>query len=929
MGAARYVGRVGGLAIALGVGTAILTGQGLAYADDTDASPSASSSAETGPPASSTHGDTVTLDKRPVGKHRTTDGTTPADTVEGIVDRVAGERENADIERSESTDTDDADTEGSENADTEGADTEGNESADAEGADTEGNESADADSAPSRSSERRKHNGVTDERESTPPQQDSQLSTEAPDTIAVADPSAQQSSALSWLKSSQVVAGREAREVEAAPTTGSSLWTPPGALATDDSEVVAPTPPSTTLVGDLLASVNQVLNPDSSNDGTAPVGGSLSDLLLLAGARREMAQVQTLAIPPYSVEVAAGVIGGCVVGTTCTTPDGSTYTVIDDPSKGGKLTLDATTGAFRFLPYTAEQSTKGPSGVETFSVLVAQNTTFTTFVTGLPIIGATLIAPIIQILQQAHIFSGLIGTAERRQIDIDITALRGVAETPVAYTTFVTSWDKTQISVNFFPALATGAPDDGVPGAETIFNGPGLAQAGATDPNDPFVKAFRAFGYNVVTWDPRGEFASGGVLQLDSPQYEGQDVQQLISWVATQDGVELDDAATKDPRMGMVGVSYGGGIQLVTAASDPRVDAIAPGWAWNTLPDSLYPHNAFRTSYSALLLLGLVQTGARINPMIYGGILTGATLGILTPAQIQLLQNSGPGQTVRNINVPTLLFQGTVDVLFPLQQSILNMGYLAANPNVKLLWFCGGHGTCLPDQGNGDADSVWTLTETVKWMQHYVKDLGPADPNAFEWTDQNGDRWTSTVRPTADEFYDAESKVLPTLWNTGKTLPIIPIIGGSGPSPDVDLPYSLGDGSVATNAVSIDLNNPASGEANVVGAPHVVINYSGLGTSRHIYAQVVDKSTGLVVGNIVSPIPVTLNGRDQTVEIDLEDIAYTMTPHSELELQIFTTATPFLNLTQFGFVHIDSVEVSLPTTSKGSNQGPNPLPIAV
>ena len=34
----------------------------------------------------------------------------------------------------------------------------------------------------------------------------------------------------------------------------------------------------------------------------------------------------------------------------------------------------------------------------------------------------------------------------------------------------------------------------------------------------------RSAGYNVVTWDPRGEFDSGGILQLDSPAYEGQDV---------------------------------------------------------------------------------------------------------------------------------------------------------------------------------------------------------------------------------------------------------------------------------------------------------------------------------------------------------------------------------------------------------------------
>ena len=34
MGAATYIGRVGGLAVALGVGTAVITGHGTALADD-------------------------------------------------------------------------------------------------------------------------------------------------------------------------------------------------------------------------------------------------------------------------------------------------------------------------------------------------------------------------------------------------------------------------------------------------------------------------------------------------------------------------------------------------------------------------------------------------------------------------------------------------------------------------------------------------------------------------------------------------------------------------------------------------------------------------------------------------------------------------------------------------------------------------------
>ncbi|MFC7676426.1 DUF4185 domain-containing protein [Mycolicibacterium sp. GCM10028919] len=61
MGASNYIGRVGGLAIALGVGTAVVTGHGVAFADDggdtgTSSSEGASSAegANTGPSASTT-----------------------------------------------------------------------------------------------------------------------------------------------------------------------------------------------------------------------------------------------------------------------------------------------------------------------------------------------------------------------------------------------------------------------------------------------------------------------------------------------------------------------------------------------------------------------------------------------------------------------------------------------------------------------------------------------------------------------------------------------------------------------------------------------------------------------------------------------------------------------------------------------------------
>ncbi len=101
----------------------------------------------------------------------------------------------------------------------------------------------------------------------------------------------------------------------------------------------------------------------------------------------------------------------------------------------------------------------------------------------------------------------------------------------------------------------------------------------------------------------------------------------------------------------------------------------------------------------------------------------------------------------------------------------------------------------------------------------------------------------------------------------------------------------------------------------IAGAPTVTFDYQGLGTSRFVYAQVVDNKTGLVVGNIVTPIPVSLDGRNHqiTVPIPLNDLAYTFGPSDSLSLQITSSATPFENFTAFGAVNISNIKLSIPT----------------
>jgi len=47
-----------------------------------------------------------------------------------------------------------------------------------------------------------------------------------------------------------------------------------------------------------------------------------------------------------------------------------------------------------------------------------------------------------------------------------------------------------------------------------------------------------------------------------------------------------------DPRAGIAGASYGGGIALLAAAYDHRIDAIVPQITWNNLATALFPDAA-------------------------------------------------------------------------------------------------------------------------------------------------------------------------------------------------------------------------------------------------------------------------------------------------------------------------------------------------
>ena len=96
----------------------------------------------------------------------------------------------------------------------------------------------------------------------------------------------------------------------------------------------------------------------------------------------------------------------------------------------------------------------------------------------------------------------------------------------------------------------------------------------------------------------------------------------------------------------------------------------------------------------------------------------------------------------------------------------------------------------------------------------------------------------------------------------------------------------------------------------------LTLTYAGLGIAGAVYAQVVDNETGRVLGNLVTPIPLTLDGQTHTVTVPLEAVAYTMDPGDALTVQLTGSALSYLNL-DWGVLSVSGMQLSLPTVDAG------------
>ena len=286
-------------------------------------------------------------------------------------------------------------------------------------------------------------------------------------------------------------------------------------------------------------------------------------------------------------------------------------------------------------------------------------------------------------------------------------------------------------------------------------------------------------GYVVLSYSGLGFGGSGCKVTIDDPSTDGVAARQLVSYLGGAKGIAFTDAKhTKpapvlrvvkrdkrnhlgkhqahDPRVGMVGGSYGGEIQFAAASVDPRIDTIVPMITWNDLSYSLDPNGTDqRTSTSvstkapgALKLtwgllfstLGVVDgiqhaqdEPTRLFPCpnfatwICPALVTGAATGAFLPTTVTAMRHASVVSYMKKIRIPTLLLQGQGDTLFNLNEAAATYHALRSQGTpVKMVWQSWGHSDSTPAPGELDLDHLkpkkqYETGRIFNWFSHYLK----------------------------------------------------------------------------------------------------------------------------------------------------------------------------------------------------------------
>ena len=339
-------------------------------------------------------------------------------------------------------------------------------------------------------------------------------------------------------------------------------------------------------------------------------------------------------------------------------------------------------------------------------------------------------------------------------------------------------------------------------------------------------RGFVREGYVVLAYSGLGFGGSGCKIHLDDPDYDGVAGKQMVDVLAGtrpfKDSTTgrtgrvryVAKEAPGDPRVGMIGGSYGGQIQYAVAMQDKRVDALIPIITWNDLSYSLAPNN---TDFTRGVTYGTPGVAKRdwVDLFFSAGLADGVddfqtdpgrdvgcpnfddrvcpaalqlnTAGYPDDAMLSLARHASVATYLKRITVPTLLAQGQKDTLFNLQEAVATYrGLRRQGTPVRMIWQSWGHSGSQPAPGELDFDAKslrasYLGRRFLDWMDHYVKGdrsapVGPAFSYFRDWVKYDtskdaagtavdkayAERSSFSLAPTATLYFTGNDALTPS-----------------------------------------------------------------------------------------------------------------------------------------------------------------------
>ncbi len=309
---------------------------------------------------------------------------------------------------------------------------------------------------------------------------------------------------------------------------------------------------------------------------------------------------------------------------------------------------------------------------------------------------------------------------------------------------------------------------------------------GSKDDQKASAMAYAKRGYVVLSYSGLGFGGSGCKITLDDRDFDGKAGSQLVTFLGggsravdgtAVDYVQLDAKGSdgkphaSDPRLGMIGGSYGGQVQFAVAGIDPRVDTIVPIITWNDLSYSLAPNNTSLQTGVTYATPGIEKfqwvglfsalggvsglTGLRDDPTRVIGCpnftdpacaaIVQLTLeGAPNAATLALARHASVASYLDAIKIPTLLSQGQGDTLFNLQEATATyQGLKARGVPVKMVWKKGGHSGPDAPGDTGTSGAGHQARTYEQWFDHYLRGAPAAPSLDFtyfrDWVPYSGD----------------------------------------------------------------------------------------------------------------------------------------------------------------------------------------------